>query len=142
MMRGLRSRRQKGAAGQSLVLMVLSLVAMLAGAALVVDGGNAFSQQRGTQNAVDSTAEAGAVELSANMIAAARNQSPLPKNDANILAAVNNAANFNSIQTPVAYYTTLKGRCVKSDGSTSAPPCDAVVGAVRVGSAAGGQSQQ
>jgi hypothetical protein len=63
---------------------------------------------------------------------------PLPKNDANVLFAVNNAASFNGIQTPVAYYTTIKGRCVKSDGSTAPPPCDAVAGAVKVGNASGG----
>ncbi|HXG39866.1 MAG TPA: pilus assembly protein TadG-related protein [Candidatus Limnocylindrales bacterium] len=49
--------------GQALVLMVLAVVAVLTMAGLIIDGGNAFAQQRITQNHVDAAAEAGAVQL-------------------------------------------------------------------------------
>ncbi len=120
--------------GQTLVLMVLALVALLAATGLVIDGGNAFAQQRITQNAVDSTAEAGATALSEDLAAQAVGQSPLPQTDQNVLIAVNNAASFNGVAAPVAYYTTVKGRCILSDGSTAAPPCSSQPNAVKVGS--------
>jgi Flp pilus assembly protein TadG len=53
-------RRQHG---QVLVVFAVAVVALLAMTGLVVDGGNAFSQQRITQNSVDAAAEAGSVVL-------------------------------------------------------------------------------
>lgn len=49
--------------GQMLVLLAGALVALLALTALVLDGGNAFAQQRQTQNAADASSEAGGVVL-------------------------------------------------------------------------------
>ena len=48
---------------RSVVLMALSMVALIAGAGLIVDGGIAMSEQRATQNAADSAAKAGALRL-------------------------------------------------------------------------------
>jgi len=53
-------------AGQVLVLLALGIVAMLAMVGLIVDGGNAFAQQRNTQNGADSAADAGALALAQN----------------------------------------------------------------------------
>lgn len=44
---GLGRRRAGGQNGQILVLAVLAMVVMIAGVALLVDGGNAYAQQRG-----------------------------------------------------------------------------------------------
>jgi hypothetical protein len=122
-----------GEPGQTLVLFAIALTALLATVALVVDGGNSFAQQRVAQNAVDATADAGATVLLNNI--AAQSMS-LPKTDLDVLNAVNTTAANNGIATPTAYYTTETGRCIRADGTSAAPPCDAVVGAVRVGSGA------
>jgi hypothetical protein len=52
-----------GQRGQALVLVVGAFLATIAMAALIVDGGNAFAQQRRTQNWTDGAANAGAVQL-------------------------------------------------------------------------------
>jgi hypothetical protein len=57
----------RGQRGQSIVILAGGLVAMLAMVGLVIDGGNAFAQQRTTQNGMDAAAEAGAVELARRM---------------------------------------------------------------------------
>ncbi len=55
-----RTRDERGA---TLVIVALSLVALMAIAALAVDGGNLFSSRRSTQNATDAAALAGAEAL-------------------------------------------------------------------------------
>ncbi len=57
-------RRQ---AGQVLVLVVLGLAAMLGIVGLVIDGGYAFAQQRGSQNGADASATAGALVIAQNL---------------------------------------------------------------------------
>ena len=52
--------RRSAQRGQAMVLLVLSLAVVIGGAAIVIDGGNGMSQQRGTQNASDAAALAGA----------------------------------------------------------------------------------
>ncbi len=49
--------------GQALVILALALVGLLGVVALIIDGGNAWSQQRQSQNAADSGSEAGSVIL-------------------------------------------------------------------------------
>src|SRR4051794_11946079 len=53
--------------GQAIVILALGLAALLAMAALVIDGGNGFVQQRATQNAVDAAALAGATVMVKNV---------------------------------------------------------------------------
>jgi Flp pilus assembly protein TadG len=43
-------------AGQALAVMVLVVAVVLAATAVVLDGGNAMAQERGTQNATDAAA--------------------------------------------------------------------------------------
>ncbi len=88
--------------GQALVIMVLGMVAMLAMAALVVDGGNAFVQQRAAQNGADAAAEAGAIVLAENL--AGGNHT-----DQEVLAAVTASAAKNSITLASALYTNING---------------------------------
>ncbi|MFH2039527.1 MAG: pilus assembly protein TadG-related protein [Chloroflexota bacterium] len=54
------NKQQKG---QALVLIALGIVALVAITALAIDGGNAFSERRQAQNAADTAALAGALEL-------------------------------------------------------------------------------
>jgi hypothetical protein len=110
--------------------MALALVALLSMAALVVDGGNAFAQQRMTQNASDAAAEAGAVVLVQN-IGAELVGAPLPKTDQDVAAAVNTSATNNHITSPaLAFYTDISGNLLSPSvqvGSlgTAAPPSGA-----------------
>lgn len=69
-----RSSRPRAERGQILVIFVVALVAIIAGVGLVIDGGFAFAQRRGEQNAADLGAFAGANALlnGANPTAAAR----------------------------------------------------------------------
>src|SRR5215217_3328429 len=55
--------RQHGERGQILVVAVLSLIAMIGGVSLVLEGGNAYAHQRVAQNAADAVANAGATIL-------------------------------------------------------------------------------
>ena len=89
--------------GQTLVLMALSIVALLAAAALVVDGGNAFAQQRRTQNGMDASAEAGATQL-------ARKMSGVVILDGDVLSAIQATRNANEITSlDDAQYTDVDG---------------------------------
>src|SRR5262249_25996188 len=54
--------------GQIIVIVALAMVAMLAAVALIIDGGNAYAQQRKTQNGIDASAEAGATQLARIMV--------------------------------------------------------------------------
>jgi Flp pilus assembly protein TadG len=126
--------RRRVERGQVLVVFVLGLLAIVAGVAVVVDGGNAFAQQRVTQNAVDASADAGAAVLLNNV--ATQVAGTLPETDADVLNAVDTIAAKNSIATPTAYYTTISGNCILSDGTSAAPPCNNLANAVQVGSGA------
>jgi hypothetical protein len=130
--RGEPGGRRQG--GQALVVVVLALVALLAGVALVIDSGNAFAQQRGTQNAVDSAANAGSIVLMNDVVANSNGQT-LPATDADVLSAINLKAHDNNIAQPTAYYTTISGQCILADGTSAAPPCGsgAAATAVQVG---------
>ncbi len=130
--------------GQVLVLVVLGMVGMLAMAAIVVDGGNAWAQQRATQNGADSAAEAGAVVLVQQM----SGSNPTWTNaqwDSAVNTAVSAAASGaqNNLSSLQAYYTDVNGNLLTSGGATTADPTDAAVvgaGAVPTG-AAGVQTQ-
>ena len=80
--------------GQALVIMVLAVAVVLAATAVVFDGGNAMVQQRGTQNASDAAALAGAVVIGQGFSGSTRT-------DAQVQSAVrtafsNNASTFGS----------------------------------------------
>ena len=59
-----RSRARERARGQVLVIFVGGFLALIAGTAFVVDGGNVMAQQRSTQNGVDAASQAGATVIS------------------------------------------------------------------------------
>ena len=95
------SRGANAGTGQVLPLMALVLVGLLAMVALVIDGGNAFAQQRATQSGTDAAAEAGAVVLANRLVG-------LTVNDASVSTAVQDIAGDNGV-TVTAVYTDLTG---------------------------------
>lgn len=114
--------------GQTLVLLALALVAMLAVTGLIIDGGNAYAQQRGTQNGADAASEAGAVVLAQNI--KLLNGSGTPLTDADVLAAINASAVANRIKpfnpgvagNSSAHYTDIKGNLLTPAGAATTDP--------------------
>jgi hypothetical protein len=110
--------------GQVLVIMAIAIVAVIAGVGLIIDGGNAWAQQRMSQNGNDASAEAGAVVL-ANYLSKAA--TPPSGWDGAVDAAVLDAADRNGIDVETAYYTDICGTLLRPDGTKAAVPADAAV---------------
>ena len=88
--------------GQSLIIIALIMLALLAMLALVLDGGNTYFQRRNAQNAADAAALAGAN-------AYCEEDDPALAYNAGLSAATNyanlndfNLANFSVVVTPTA----------------------------------------
>jgi hypothetical protein len=105
------SERRDG--GQALVLVTLALVAVIAMTGLIVDGGNAWAQQRLTQNGTDSSAEAGALVLVRYLSGAT---APSGGWDAEVSARVAAAAAANSVTVNGAWYTNVSGELLTPAG--------------------------
>ncbi len=118
---------QRGRAqGQVLVLVTLAMVAALAMVALIIDGGNAWAQQRVSQNAADATAEAGAAKLLERAVG-------VPTTNQEVLDAAIATAQANGVDTSVhpisAFYTDFPGEPfveISSLDPTADPPASAV----------------
>ena len=100
------SRGARQAGGQIIVAFVLAVTAVLAMVALIIDGGNLWSQQRIVQNGSDSASEGGAVVL-ANKLSGV--VAPLAGWDAEVASKVNANAAANGIMVDAAYYTDICG---------------------------------
>jgi hypothetical protein len=101
--------------GQVIVIVALAMVAMLASVALVIDGGNAYAQQRGTQNGVDASAEAGAAQLARLLVGVAIT-------DADVRSAVDLTAAANDVSTvEEAQYTDRAGTPLGNVGDGTIP---------------------
>jgi Flp pilus assembly protein TadG len=115
--------------GQTLVVFVLALLAIIAMLGLIIDGGNAYAQQRSTQNGSDSAAEAGATMLVRNVMASASGGTTLSaaQLDTAVLAAANRSATGHGLQpfdpgvagNSAAYYTDILGNLLTSGGATT-----------------------
>lgn len=116
-----RARRPSRDRGQILVIAVLGILAMIGGAALILEGGNAYAQQRVVQNGADAAANAGAVTLAQRLAGAT-------KTDADVNAAVSAVATANSITAFTAHYTDVSGRYLDTGGNVVAVGSAAVVG--------------
>ena len=88
--------------GQALAITAIAFVGILAMVALVIDGGNAYAQQRMTQNGTDAAAEAGAVVLANRLVG-------LPVDDAMVWAAVDSVGDDNDVTITSAEYTDATG---------------------------------
>jgi hypothetical protein len=104
--------------GQAIVILAISMTVILGGAAIVVDGGNAMAQQRGTQNATDSAAFAGAVVLAEKMAGASRM-------DADVATAMNTAFANNGSSMAASYYISFEGDTLGTVGGGGSIPHDA-----------------
>jgi Flp pilus assembly protein TadG len=116
-----REMSQRSQGGQVIVIFGLALVAIVAMVALVVEGGNAFAQQRITQNGADAAANAGAVVLAQTL------STPGTKSDADVDQAVDSVAGSNDLVTWTGYYTNVAGKYVNSAGAVVADKSSAAV---------------
>jgi len=125
--------------GQTIAIVAIAMVALLGMAALVVDGGNAFAQQRQSQNGSDAASEAGATVLAHGLLSIASGGAG--RTDGDVLAAMNASAANNRIQpfspgvagNSSAWYTDVSGNLLTAAGTTTT---DAAL-AVQVGLAPG-----
>lgn len=131
-----RVSHRKAQQGQALALMVVAMVAALAMVALIVDGGNAWAQQRITQNGSDAAANAGATVLGAklaNSVTDPCHGSTYPFNcwDTRVAQAVCTNADSNGITVQAvdndcatttalrAYYTDICGVPLTPSGTAA-----------------------
>ncbi len=108
--------------GQAIVVVAVAILAIVAGVGLVIDGGNAWAQQRMTQDGNDAAAEAGAIVLSQMY---AGQTAPAAGWDDAVHQAVTGSAGKNAIDVPTAYYADICGTLLRSDGTKATGPGDA-----------------
>jgi hypothetical protein len=149
------TRRRRADSGQIIIVFALALVALLALASLIVDGGNAYAQQRITQNGSDSAAEAGAVVLMRRLANVPGQDGDAVNAAVQAAAATNGLTTIGGVTTVTACYTDLKGIPLDSAGnpvadcSTAAqvgpglpiPPCAGCPGGTAAGVRAGGRKE-
>ena len=114
-------RKPAAATGQTLVIFALAIVAIVAMVGLVVDGGNAFAQQRRAQNGIDAAAEAGTVQLARRMMGVEPTNTAAQW-DALVLSSVTNTATVNgltAVGTPD--YVDIDGNILAPVGTGSIP---------------------
>jgi len=107
--------------GQSLVLVALGAVAIVAVLAIVIDGGYTFAQRREIQNAADSAALAGARALSNGVPGLLSERQAL---DASVNNEVQSYGNRNSPRggiTTAATYIATDGHALAAVGSGETP---------------------
>jgi len=105
-------------AGQALVVLVISIAVLLGGAAIVIDGGNAMGQQRGSQNAADAAALAGSLVVAEKFGGSNRT-------DADVLGAMNTAYSNNNSTMSTSYYVDFNGSIVGTVGRGGSIPGEA-----------------
>jgi len=110
--------RGRGQRGQILVIATLAMIAMVAGGALVLEGGNAAAQQRASQNGADAAANAGATVLAENLAGNVRT-------DGQVLARVNVVAAQNGLGSPGGWYTNFSGQMLSPAGLVVTDPATA-----------------
>ena len=104
-----RSPSRNGAErGKVLVIVGVGLLAMVAIVGLVIDVGHAWGQQRDSQNASDSAAEAGTTMIAQNLPFKAASQ-PLANKNADVAAAVTASVTANDVQVVEVWYTDFDG---------------------------------
>ncbi len=121
---GRRPLRDEG--GQVLVIAVGMFILLIAMGALIIEGGNAYAQQRVTQNGSDAAAEAGATVLATRLAGQ-------PKSDSDVYAAVGSVSGANNLSQQPAVYTDVHGNPLNADGSVNSDGNPtAVVGSVAI----------
>ena len=95
--------------GQILVLAALAMVVIIGGVALVLEGGNAYANQRIAQNAADAVAHAGATVLAQRLGGTA-------KDDGDVAAAMAELADANGLTSFEGYYVNVLGQYIAATG--------------------------
>lgn len=108
-LRRLASRPDRGQRGQIIVIAAISMVALIGGVSLILEGGNAYAHQRVAQNATDSVANAGATILAQRLGGGTQT-------DADVLIATDALAAANKLDTYTAWYTNVKGQLLDTAG--------------------------
>jgi Flp pilus assembly protein TadG len=103
-------RAARSERGQLIVIAALALVVIIGGVSLVVEGGNAYAQQRVVQNAADAVANAGATVLAERLGGATRA-------DSDVEAKMASLANDNGLDSFAAYYTNVDGGLLDGAGA-------------------------
>ena len=106
------SRNRSRASGQIIVIAALAMVAMVGGAALILEGGNAYAHQRETQNAADAVANAGATVLAQKLGGATRT-------DGDVLSAMAATSTANFLSSYTGIYTDVTGHWLTPGGATT-----------------------
>ena len=110
MPRPVTSRRSRREGGQVIPIAAIAMVAIMIVTALILEGGNAYAQQRQTQNAADSAANAGATVL-------AQRFADGTLGDLQVHNAVDAMATANGLATWTAFYTNVKGEYMNAAGA-------------------------
>lgn len=97
-----RPRRARTERGQVLVIVGVGMIAFIAMVGLVIDGGNAWGQQRETQNAADAAAKAGATVIQQSLTGG-------PVDGDDVACATDASAVANGVELESAEYTTYDG---------------------------------
>lgn len=111
----LRRRSRGQEAGQIIVIAALAMVAIIGGVALVLEAGNAYANQRITQNAADAVAHAGATVL-------AQRLGGTTKDDGDVAEAMERLSTANDLTTFTGWYTDVKGAYISSTGLPATGP--------------------
>lgn len=119
------SHRSSHRGGQILIVFAGGLIALFAGVAFVVDGGNALAQQRATQNGTDAASEAGTVVVAQYLLGGSSTTgatgvcptTPTNAWDLEVCKAIYGAAANNKITIASAQYTDFKGDVIGAVGA-------------------------
>jgi hypothetical protein len=103
------------------VIAAFGLIGLISMAALVLEGGNAYAQQRVVQNGTDAAANAGATVLARRLAGAALT-------DLDVAGAVTTVAGANNLDQQPAHYTDVQGRPIDLNGNVVAADAAAHVG--------------
>src|SRR5262245_6890761 len=109
--------RSRSDRGQIIVIAAFAMIAMIAFGALVLEGGNAYAQQRVVQNGADATANAGAVRLGQRLAGVATI-------DSDVLTVMTSTATANRIDSFTAWYTDVQGHYINLAGNPIANQSD------------------
>ncbi len=113
---------RKNEQGQAIVIMAFALIALLAFAALAIDGGNAYVERRRAQNGADAAALAGARQVWINRVDLNSSET-LVLREANGAAEKNGVGDTNNINGDAvngyvkAYYTDRNGNALSNNGN-------------------------
>jgi hypothetical protein len=104
-----RARHARAEGGQILVIAALAMLAIIGGVALVLEGGNAYANQRIAQNAADAIAHAGATVL-------AQRLGGTFKDDEDVAVSMQEIAAANGMTAHDGYYVNVLGQYIAATG--------------------------